>query len=82
MVPAYDPIDLHKIMQVISAERHHEALYGKLSLYNASLVKKCLRLYKSSILLAQDERIGHVEKWANITELPEFDNIFKRDFSN
>lgn len=81
-MPAYDPTDVQKVLQMISAECHHEALYGKLSLYNASLLKKCLRLYKKTAMVVQDERVGPVEHLANMTELPEFDTIFKRDFSD
>ena len=75
-IPAYNPIDIHYSLRSIAAEMN---IFDKLSLYNASLTKKCLRLYKKTYLLAEDERVPHIDTLLK-EDIPDFEEIFNRDF--
>ena len=69
-------------MRSVTAEINHDGIFDKLSEYNASLLKKCARLYKKNILVAENERVKSIELLAKDPDLADFDEIFLRDFEN
>lgn len=57
-------------------------MFGRLTEYNASLLKKCTKLYKRTALVADNARIAEIEEKFEDVDIPEFDQIFSRDFEN
>ena len=72
-IPAYHPIDIHYSLKSIATELN---VTDKHTIYNASLLKKCLRLYKKSYLVADNERVPHIQSAIKQEDLPDFDEIF------
>lgn len=69
-------------MRAVTAEINHDGIFDKLSEYNASLLKKCARLYKKNYLVVEDERVSAIEKLAKDPDLADFDEIFLRNFES
>jgi hypothetical protein len=67
-------------LRQVCAQVEDEPLYTSLNAYNASLLTKCLKLYKKTALLADDCRVERVHQAAKDIDLPEFNQIFTRDF--
>lgn len=53
----------------------HPELYRKWNEFDASLLKKNMRIYDNTILLCSDDRVKHIEQLM-AEDLDEFDQIF------
>ena len=81
-VPAYKPIDVHDCLKNIAIETAHDELYSRLTEYNVSLLKKCMRIYNHTVLVAHDFRINSIQSRFDDPDVREFDEIFSRNFEN
>lgn len=81
-IPAYDPIDIHRSVKRICAENPSDPIHEPLVEFNASVLKKCMKLYKKTLLLTDDPRVIKVAQKAVDLDLSNFDDIFERDFSD
>ena len=80
VVPVEHPIDLHHNLKNIAMAESQDVLYDKLADYQASLLRKCTKLYKETALVANDLLVENIKERAKNADIREFDEIFTRDF--
>ncbi len=79
-MPAEYPIDIHNNINDIAKEFHADLLYAKELTYQASLLRKCTKLYKDTAILTHNYLVEKLKKYAMNPDIEEFDEIYKRDF--
>lgn len=72
-IPAYNPIDIHNSLKLIASELFYEELYYKQTEYSASILKKCLKLYKRTAVVIDNSRVDKIQPHIENTEINEFD---------
>lgn len=57
---------------------YHKSLYKDQITYQASLLRKCTKLYKETVLLIHNLLVDSIKEAAMNSEIEEFDEIFTR----
>ena len=82
IVPAEHPIDIHLNMVSLAMTEHSDLLYDKRINYQASLLRKCTKLYKQTAISVENNLVAQVYARAENPDIEEFDEIYKRDFTD
>lgn len=61
-------------------DKFHDKMYKKLTDYNATLLRKCSKLYKQTAIVVEDSRVNKVKLAARNPDLPEFHEMFDRNY--
>ena len=64
-------------MREYARSQHTTQLFSKWSMYNASLLHKCCRTFKSAALIVDQNLVHQTVAYAKLPILPEFDLVFR-----
>lgn len=81
IVPAEHPIDIHQNLVNLGMQSHADLLYDRRMNYQASLLRKCTKLYKETAICVNNLLVGKVKERAMNPDIKEFDEIYKLEFS-
>lgn len=78
MVPTQHPIDLFHRLQLICNEK-----WDDLNDFKVSLLRKVTRMYNDTAILCKPNQVHQLsQRVADGTHLPEFDQIFTREYGD
>eukprot|EP00347_Sterkiella_histriomuscorum_P017245 403350129 len=80
-LPVEHPQDVHHHLKSYTRVKYSNEIYSKELDYQASLLRKCTKLYKENALVITEEFVDVVKERALNPDISEFDEIFTRDFN-
>ena len=80
--PSSAPIDIHNRLREVAADLYKEELYGDQMDYQASILRRCTKLYKKGTALLVDPpcHVDSVKRKAQGSDVRDFDDIYKREY--
>ncbi len=80
IMPAEHPIDISSNIRDIAMKMFTDQLYGRQLTYSASLLRKCSKVYKETVITAENHLVKDLKQHAMNTDILEIEDIFPREF--
>lgn len=73
-----EPVDFMFNMRVVTTAQHKD-LFKKKMMYNAAIMRKLLKIYKSVGMVCDNPHVGKTRAYVEDPNLPEFDKIYHQE---